>query len=218
MEHGVKNRRWQALFAIIIVGFLICLGGVVATAAFAHGVVVFAWVEGDTVHVESKFSGGRKVKAGKLTILDAEGNELLKGTTDSEGNFNFPLPGRDTIEIVLEAGMGHRGQWTISAAEIAAARTSSPSERHRHTPADEVSPESRIPSSAAASRPIADGIDEAAVEAAVERALDRKLAPVLKMLAERRQKGPAIKDIIGGIGYILGLIGLAAYVHNRKKS
>ena len=28
--------------------------------ALAHNVTVFAWVEGDTVHVESKFSGGRR--------------------------------------------------------------------------------------------------------------------------------------------------------------
>lgn len=218
MEHRLKNRRWQALIAIIIAGFLPWLGGMTAPPASAHGVVVFAWVEGDTVHVESKFSGGRRVKAGKLTVLDAEGKELLRGTTDSEGNFHFPLPGPDAIKIVLDAGMGHRGQWTIPAAEIAAARADSPSEAHHRTPSDGASPESRRPSSATASQPTAKRIDEAAVEAAVERALDRKLAPVLKMLADSRQKGPSLRDIVGGIGYILGLIGLAAYIHNRKTS
>ena len=47
--------------------------------------------------------------------------------------------------------------------------------------------------------------------------LDKKLKPVLKMLAESRNQGPEIRDIFGGIGYILGLVGLGAYIHYRKK-
>jgi nickel transport protein len=37
------------------------------------------------------------------------------------------------------------------------------------------------------------------------------------MLAETRQSGPGFRDIVGGIGYILGLVGIAAYVHSRRK-
>ena len=37
------------------------------------------------------------------------------------------------------------------------------------------------------------------------------------MLAEMRQKGPTARDIFAGIGYILGLVGIAAYVHSRQK-
>jgi nickel transport protein len=37
------------------------------------------------------------------------------------------------------------------------------------------------------------------------------------MLADIRQKGPTVADIFAGIGYIFGLVGIAAYVHSRKK-
>jgi nickel transport protein len=36
-------------------------------------------------------------------------------------------------------------------------------------------------------------------------------------LSELQQEGPTVKDIFAGIGYILGLVGIAAYVHSRKK-
>ena len=38
------------------------------------------------------------------------------------------------------------------------------------------------------------------------------------MLAESRDKGPTFRDVLGGIGYIFGLMGLAAYIHFRRKA
>jgi nickel transport protein len=55
------------------------------------------------------------------------------------------------------------------------------------------------------------------LEAVVESVLDRKLKPITKMLADAQHKETTAKDIFGGIGYILGLVGIAAYVHSRKK-
>ena len=56
------------------------------------------------------------------------------------------------------------------------------------------------------------------VEMIVERVVEEKLAPVRKMLIEAHDNGPALTDIIAGIGYILGLVGLATYIGYRKKS
>jgi len=86
--------------------------------ADAHRVNLFAWVEGDTVHVESKFSGGKKVKAGKVIVTDPQGNELVKGTTDEKGEYAFKIPQKTDLTIVLIAGTGHRAEWTIAASEI----------------------------------------------------------------------------------------------------
>ena len=46
---------------IVIIALLILFS--LAGPAAAHKVIVFAWVNGNTIHTESKFSGGRKVKA-----------------------------------------------------------------------------------------------------------------------------------------------------------
>ena len=48
----------------------------------------------------------------------SEGTELLSGTTDQNGEFSFKVPQKAELKIVLEAGAGHRAEWTIAADEI----------------------------------------------------------------------------------------------------
>jgi nickel transport protein len=54
----------------------------------------------------------------------------------------------------------------------------------------------------------------------LEDMLEAKLAPVRQMLgrilAAQQDESPRLRDIIGGIGWIIGLLGLAAYMRNRK--
>ena len=59
--------------AAVIVLLCILYGGV--DSASAHRVNVFAWVEGDTIYVESKFAGGKKVTSGKIVVTDPRGNQ-----------------------------------------------------------------------------------------------------------------------------------------------
>jgi nickel transport protein len=55
------------------------------------------------------------------------------------------------------------------------------------------------------------------LQALIEQSLDKKLAPILHRLGNLDQ-GPSLSDIIGGIGYIIGLVGLAAYFNARRKT
>jgi hypothetical protein len=47
----------------------------------------------------------------------------------------------------------------------------------------------------------------------VARVVEKELAPLKAQLAEQAW---GLRDIVAGIGYILGLMGLASYVHYRK--
>ena len=105
--------------------------------ALAHNVTVFAWVEGDTVHVESKFSGGRRPVAAPVEVYDARGNLLLKGVTDEKGEFSFKVPKKTEMKIVLLAGMGHKGEWTIPFSDleaVSAGTTAAPGRRRPAVP------------------------------------------------------------------------------------
>jgi nickel transport protein len=64
------------------------------------------------------------------------------------------------------------------------------------------------PSAAAASLPA--GIDKA-----LEKALDKKLAPIMRTLAEMQEQKVRLTDVLGGIGYIIGLVGMAAYFKRK---
>ena len=179
--------------------------------AGAHKVMIFAWVEGDTIHTESKFSGGRKVKGGEVIVYDLDGKQLLKGKTNNRGEFSFKIAKKTGMKIVLLAGMGHRGEWKIPLEEIQGVTA----EETVHALPAESDGENGERKARTAPVP---GVGQDDIEKAVEKALDRKLKPVLKMLAESRECGPSVSEILGGIGYILGLMGVAAYFNYRRKS
>ena len=111
-------RKHDLATSIFFLSLAICYLWILPAPADAHRVNLFAWIEGDIVHVESKFSSGRRVNAGKITILDSEGSELLSGMTNENGEFSFKIPKKTDLKIILEAGEGHRAEWTIGAADI----------------------------------------------------------------------------------------------------
>jgi nickel transport protein len=101
-------------FANIALGIVLLFAG----AALAHRVNIFAWVEGDKVFVECKYPDGTKVQEGVIRVLDSAGKELLNGKTNAKGEFSFQVPKIDDLKIVLEAGMGHRGEWPLSKQDL----------------------------------------------------------------------------------------------------
>jgi len=54
----------------------------------------------------------------------------------------------------------------------------------------------------------------------MERVIDRKLKPVMGILVKLREDSekPRLTEIIGGIGYIVGLMGIAMYLKSRRKA
>ena len=74
------------------VGILLVLLLLSAVPATAHKVNVFAWVDGDRIYTQSKFSGGRKAKNATIEVYDRQGNKLLEGQTDDKGEFSFKIP------------------------------------------------------------------------------------------------------------------------------
>ena len=210
--------KFRVKMAVALLVFT-CFAFLNAHSAFAHRVSVFAWVDGDRIYLETKFAGGRPVKSGKVVVTDPQGVELLTGVTNDEGEFSFKIPERTDLKIVLIAGQGHQAEWTVRKAEmgdlpagtVSAAGVEKPEAAAQKNAAGKIT---------AAGEPAAPrtGMKPEELEAVIETVLDRKLKPITRMLADLEQKGPSIKDIFAGIGYIFGLVGVAAYVQSRKKS
>jgi len=198
---------------LAVAGFLLGL----SVPAAAHRVNVFAYLEGDTVQVESSFAGGGPVRQGKVVVLDAQGGqELLTGETNAQGKFSFPLPPaavarKADLRIVIEASMGHQGEWLLKAATDTTGK--SPTAPAAAAPASAAPPAAPKPAAAPAG---AGDLNRQVVEEVVNQALDAKLAPLKQMLIEAQSSQPTLRDIIGGLGYIIGLCGLAAYLYSRK--
>jgi nickel transport protein len=175
----------------------------------AHSVTIFAWVEGDTVFSESKFSGGKKVKGGTVAVYDGKGDKLLEGRTNDDGEFSFNIPKKTEMKLVLQAGMGHRAEWTVPLEEI--------------QPFSEKEADRSIVRQSAVEAPHLTDSGLSASEAlkgraAFDRTLEKKLDLIIKKLEEMKHRRPGFSDILGGIGYIFGLVGTAAYFHYRRKN
>lgn len=197
-----------------------------ASPGWAHRVIIFAWVEGQTIHTESKFVPGDTVNAGQVQVLDNKtGRVLLTGQTDDQGRFSFPIPPeaikeRMDLKIVLDAGMGHEAEWLLRAKHYlpeAAASKTPPVKPAAPTPGES---SSQPPSSEARGVPGAhpEVLDRQVLEQVVDQALERKLAPIKEMLAASQVHRPSLTDIIGGLGYILGIWGLIAYFKSKRKN
>lgn len=202
------------LIGKIVIWRLICLSIVmliIPNIAFCHRVNVFAWVEGDMVHTESKVSGGKVMKDAGIEVYDATGKLLLQGKTDLSGRFSFKSPKQTDLKIVLRSDMGHQAEWTVRKEEFSGSALSEmkkeigQADQQGAKTEDVLSPESTP-------RRIAD-------EKMLEKILDQKLAPLSRQISELRAQAeePKMKDVFGGIGYILGLIGVAAYALSRRK-
>lgn len=193
-----------------------------ADECLAHKVSVFAFVDGDEIQVECGFSRNQKVKNGKLVVADLEtGETVLEGTTDTRGVFRFRpsdefLATGHGLSIQLFAGEGHRDDWRMSPEEL---RALSPAGRSgmaaRAERSDTTQPGRTAVSEEKAAMPLS-AVDTAELEAIIGRVVDEKLAPVRQALARRRESEPGLRDIVGGIGWILGLLGLAAYMKYRR--
>lgn len=211
----MNGNRGLALFLALVPALLVllCAGG-----ARAHQVYVFAWAEGDTVHTESYFGGKRKVVGGTVHVYGPSGEEIVSGETDEKGMFAFPLPGRMDLRIVLEASTGHRAEYRLGADEIPGGgevSTGPGPQADRDSTADgEVSRSDEAPGSngdAPAS------VDAETVRSVVEKALDERLNPVIRSVARLREdRGPGVTEILGGIGYIVGLVGVYLWARSRN--
>lgn len=190
----------------VIIGVMVFVPG----KSLAHKVMVFGYVEDGKVKTISKFSGGKKVKGGKITVFDVDGARLLEGVTDDNGEFSFDIPSKKGIKIELEAAMGHKNISEIPADQLGVP-DAAPSVGADETTGSqsEIATTEEIPAAS-------DGQD-ADLEARIEKVLDRKVMPLLQMMAEKEDK-PGFTDIVGGIGYIVGLMGLFLYMKSRKEN
>jgi len=200
---------WHRRFTLMVAVMVLFVFPFVVKQAFAHKVTIFAWVEGDTVHTESKFSGGRVAKQAAIEVYDRTGALLLEGRTDDEGRFDFKAPKQEALRIVLVAGAGHRNEWVVKAEEFAG--------HVRPAADDETVPPHQTEPLVVSPLPGKIDVSREDLQTMIEAALDKKLQPVLHRL-HRMDEGPRLVDIVGGIGYILGLVGLGAYIHFRRRS
>ena len=197
----------------------------VTPAAWAHKVSVFARVEGNRILVEGYFGSKGRAIGCPVEVLDRDGTKIHEGMTDGNGVYSFDAadlpPANGDLKIVLQAGMGHQAVYDLAADDL-------PSSRKKIGTSDVLTGAKGAKIAAEISAPEIGAIqfqDASALKKAVEEGLDSRIQPILRMLGEQQKllmeqkmKGPGVTEVIGGIGWIFGMVGVWAYFISRKRT
>jgi nickel transport protein len=196
-----------------------------ASFVYAHKVNIYAYAEDGMVHSESYFVDGTKCKNSVLEVFDVRnGTKLLEGKTDEEGKFSFKIPKATSLRLVLHASMGHQAEFTLAEDEVRDVMgvkqpPKSPSVKVPSKSEDSAPMKTQKKETAEISVSELKGISESDIEVIVESAVDKKLQPVMRILVKLQESSgkPSFTEIIGGIGYIIGILGIVAYFKAKRR-
>lgn len=171
--------------------------------ALAHKVRLFAAADGAEVSGYGYFSGGDRAQDVSVTA-EAGGRVVFSGLTAADGTFRFTAAVRADHLIKLDAGDGHAASFTLRAAELPESLPeTAPSAALETAPAPPVAKAETAPS------------DQATLAETVERAVARQIRPLREQL-DAYEQTTRWRDAVGGIGFIVGLAGLAYGMASRK--
>ena len=177
--------------AVLLLALLLSPG-----AALAHGLSLFAAADGARIEGVVRFAGGNPAAGTRVRVLDTAGNARAVLETDAAGRFAYTATVPEDHRLIAETADGHQASWTVAAAELAAGLGAGLTAG--------AGPDLGAPPG---------GCDTASLEQAVARAV-RPLREELAADAERAR----LRDLLGGIGYILGIAGLWAWWRARRTS
>jgi len=178
--------------------------------AFAHKINLFITQVENRLEGEGFFADGSPCKNCEITVFDPSEKEILKIKTDEKGKFSFSLPEKvERVKIILSAGEGHIVEKTVTIKreskekkDISKIEADKKRERENNLLVDEKLKESFTELN---SRIIN---LEAEVKALREEMLN---------LRKDMQK-IAYRDILGALGYLLGIFAIIYFIKKRHAS
>jgi cobalt/nickel transport system permease protein len=194
--------------AVLSVFALTLTGG----TAHAHRVNIFAWWDGSAVQTESYFASGTKAINAKVEMKDAENNTVATCRTDNKGRCTLTAKEPGRYRITVYAGMGHKAdtELIIGKDSLAEGKTY---EVNKPVQVQDAGPTASSPLKGESEK-------KCLTQEDIDRIIEKRLRPLYTVLEriEQEQHKVRIKDVAGGIGYILGLAGIALYVWSRRKT
>lgn len=183
---------WRIAFACVL-----CVN-----VALAHNVVGGVYAIGTTIEGEAGFSNGDMAKAGTpVFIADSSGQAIAEISTDDEGFFVFEATQRIDHHFKLDMSSGHVLEMILPADELPASLPGGTA----------VAPANLIAATSSVS-----GVDAVALQQMIEKAVAKQVKPLRKELAAYKEKA-GLQDLLGGMGYIFGLVGLGIWLRQRKQ-
>jgi nickel transport protein len=202
------RRSYPGSLSLALVVLAVALGASLPTPALAHKTVVFATCTGETIEGEVYFQGGAAARNVEVTLVGPDGQQLGRTQTDDEGKFTFPVRFRCDHKVIADAGSGHGAEYTVAADEL-------PESLPPPGGGDEAGPPVASAQQGAPDRPPEQSVADP--EAKETEAGSQELRAIARQLeALRREMNQyhnqlRLRDVLGGLGYILGIMGVVFY-------
>jgi nickel transport protein len=192
-------RNHALILALLAVGL-----SIVAEPAWPHKMKVFATAEGTRLVGCAYFSPGGRPRQVAVTVTDADGNVLATTTTDDEGQFQVEAKHRVDHRITVGGADGHVATYTVRADELPDSLLPSPP--------------NPLPQAGEGSNKTLPALPapDADWRAFIDQSIARQVRPLREQLDAYQEK-IWWHDVLGGIGYILGLGGLAFGLSERRR-
>ncbi|MBO4296659.1 MAG: hypothetical protein J5863_07870 [Desulfovibrio sp.] len=199
--------------------------------ALAHRINIFAVVEADQIRVVCRFSKSSPARDCPVTVFDKRSNaKLAEARTSGEGVALIPVTpamksAPEGLRIHINAGEGHENDCFVEPAELALADSAPAGTMAAPAPqaAPQTAPAQAAPAPQAAGQNAGQpagqalaGISREELAKLIESSVERRVAPLRAMLAAEAERGPGMTEILGGIGWILGIFGTAALCLSRR--
>lgn len=179
------------------------------TTVYAHKVKLFATAAGDVISGYAYFPGGGRITNMPIQVQTTDGHLLGTILTNTQGEFTYTVTQKSAHTFLLDTGDGHQASYTVKAEELSDNLPTPPNHSKLLTP-----------KSIAATSPVP--VNSTTVETAIspqelEKLLDKAIRPLREQL-ETYQEKIYLHDILGGIGYIFGIMGLIFYWGTHQKN
>jgi len=204
--------------------------------AFGHRVNVYAWVEGNRIYTEGYSSDGKPLKNANIKVYNSDKKLLLEGKTSNDGEFSFEVEEPQDLLIVLDLGDGHRAEYKVSKADFSGLGSTESdgfesditgnelsgkgsSDREKSFTPIEGEKSGYTESSRAQNEKLMASTygNEERLREIIRDELGKELKGVYQILGRIEQKRTSVSDVLGGIGYIVGLFGLyMAFKKNKN--
>ncbi len=179
-----------------------------AETAHAHKLKLFATAEGKTISGYAYLSGGARLRDQTVQVLSPGGDKLGEIKTNDNGEFVFMVTYKCDHLLRIDAGDGHAASFVVKAHELPDdLPVLGSSAKGSAEPSAEAMTDDMIVQPASPRE----------TEKAIANALSKQIRPLREQL-DRLEDTIRLRDVFGGIGYILGITGIMFYFLGRRKA
>ena len=172
--------------------------------AWAHKLNVFASAQGKTIEGKAYFRGGAPAQGVAVTAFSPAGEVIGKTRTDEQGRFAIEARFRCDHRILVDTGDGHGGEYLLPGSAL---------------PKELPGKEGKQPEDVSSPVSAAVLLPQRTMSVSADQ-LDSLRAEIVRLEEQLNAYEDRVRmtDILGGIGYIVGITGAAYYyLGSRRK-